>query len=82
MSVAFVAAVDWGALGEVVVAALVATVLFTVAVCAVIVTGTRAAELHRAHREPAGAIYTVLAGLSLLALAGFIVLGLVVMTSK
>jgi hypothetical protein len=76
------AAIDWGALGKVVVASLIATFLFTLTVCTVIITGTRAAEFARAGQTGPRVVYTALAVVSLLVLAGLIVFGLIVMTSK
>jgi hypothetical protein len=65
-----VAAIDWSALGKVAVSTIAATALFTLSVCTVIVTGTRAAELTRAGRTGLGVTSKVLAVLALLVLAG------------
>jgi hypothetical protein len=75
-------AVDWGALGRVVVASLIAGVGVTFCFSIAVVGATRFAELRRDQRNGGAAIYGVLALAGLAATVAAIVIGIVVMTTK
>jgi site-specific recombinase len=75
--------VDWKALLDVVLAALVGAVGVTIAFSLAIYGATRLADMRREeHRTVETVGFTVLAGVGLAVTAGAVVLGLVVMLSK
>ena len=83
MSAAMLAAtlVDWQALGETTLAALIAGTAFTLTFSLGIAGTARAAELNREDRRFAAAIAGLVGGLSLLLSMGLVVVGLIVMAS-
>jgi len=83
MSAAMLAAtlVDWQALGETTLAALIAGTAFTLTFSLGIAGTARAAELNREDRRVAAAIAGLVGGLSLLLSMGLVVVGLIVMAS-
>jgi hypothetical protein len=74
--------VDWEALGEVVVAALVAGLAVTVAFSVAILGATRAVDLRRDGHGAAASVYVVVGVVGILATTAAIVLGILAMTSK
>jgi prepilin signal peptidase PulO-like enzyme (type II secretory pathway) len=78
----FADAVDWGTLGEVVVASLVAGVGVTLFYSLAILGATRFADRRRAHKGGEAAGWALLGTLGLLACAAAVVFGIIVMTTK
>jgi hypothetical protein len=75
-------AVDWGALGEVVVASLVAGIGITFCFSLAIVGATRFSELRRDGRGGSALFYAALGLAGLAATVAAVVIGIVVMTTK
>jgi hypothetical protein len=75
-------AVDWGALGDVVVASLIAGVGITLFFSLSIVGATRFVELRRDDRTLGATLYGALSLLGLAATAASITVAIIVMTSK
>ena len=75
-------AVDWGALGKVVVASLIAGVGITFCFSIAITGATRFAELRRDQRSAGAFAYGVIGLAGLAATIAGIVIGIVVMTKK
>ena len=76
------AVVEWDSVLEVIWASLAAGIGVTVAACAAIVGGTRFADAHREGSPGGRVLYGVLATLGLVAIAGALVLGILVMAHK
>jgi hypothetical protein len=75
--------VDWKALGDVVVASLVAAVGVTIAFSLAIYGATRLADMRREHHRTTETVaFAVLAGAGLAVTVGAVALGLLVMLSK
>jgi len=74
--------IEWGALGEVVVASLVAGLGVTMAFSIAIYGATRAVDLRRDGHGVAASFYLVLGALGLLVTATAIVFGILAMTTK
>ena len=75
-------AVDWGALGKVVVASLISGIGITLCFSLAIVGATRFAERRRDGRGGGAAAYGVLGAAGLAATVAAVVIGIVVMTQK
>jgi hypothetical protein len=75
-------AVDWAALGKVVVASLISGVGITFCFSIAIVGATRFAELRRDQRSGGAAVYAVIGLLGLATTVAAVVIGIVVMTRK
>jgi len=73
--------VDWGALGETALAALVAGTAFTLTWSLGIAGTARAAEMNRQDRRFEAIVSGFVGGLSLLVSIGLVVVGLIVMLS-
>jgi hypothetical protein len=76
------AIVDWGALGKVVAASLIAGIGATFCFSVAIAGATRAAELRRDNRGGVATFYALLGAAGFAATVGAIVIGIVVMTNK
>ena len=74
--------VDWGTLGKVVLYSLAAGVGVALCFSVAVVGATRFAEARRAGTAIPAAVYGTMATLGLLATAGAVVIGIVVMASK
>jgi hypothetical protein len=75
-------AVDWAALGDVVVASLIAGVGITIFFSLSIMGATRFAELRRDNRIAGATAYGILAVAGLAATAASIIVAIIVMTNK
>jgi hypothetical protein len=75
-------AVDWGALGDVVLASLAAGVGITLFFSLAILGATRFAELRRDNRALGASLYAMLALAGLAATAASITVAIIVMTNK
>jgi hypothetical protein len=78
----FAEIVDWQTIGEVAGYSLLAGVGLSLAFSMAILGATRFADMRRDHRDVEAAAFAVLALVGLVATAGALVLGIVVMTTK